>query len=171
MTVNDITEALPMSRFSNRWAWFPVGLLGLLVSVQVVLFRLSSGDESFAIEPAYYQKAVNWDAHMRDQQASERLGWHSEAKLDLLRLGSIVRIHLSDNRGKPVSGARVSVDAFPNARATQVQHLTLHEDAPGVYEALVQVTHHGEWEVRLLAQHAADTYSTSLRVTPQVTAN
>ena len=171
MNVNDTDKGLPTSRFSNRWAWFPVGLLSLLVCVQLVLFRLSSGDESFALEPAYYQKAVNWDAHMRDKQASERLGWRSEAALGVLSLGSVLHINLSDSRGTPVAGATVSVDAFPNARAAQVQHLTLHESAPGVYESLVQITHHGEWEIRLLAQHAADTYSTSLRVLPQVMSN
>lgn len=156
----------PPSRFANRWALFPVGLLGILVTVQVVLFRLSSGDSSFAIEPEYYQKAVNWDERMRERQASERLGWHADATITRGDNASL-RVTLRDASGKPVDNATLSVDAFPNARAGEVQHLALQHTTAGVYESALRLIHAGEWEVRLVARTPSDTYTTTLRTSPQ----
>lgn len=167
MKRSDLQNSTSPSRFANRWAWFPVGLLGILVSVQVVLFRLSSGDASFAIEPEYYQKAVTWDERMRERRVSERLGWQAQATIT--RGDSpMLRVTLVDARGKPVENAALAVDAFPNARAGEVQQLALRHTTAGIYESALRLIHPGEWEVRLVARTPADTYSTTLRTSPQL---
>lgn len=168
MNQTDVREPLSAGRFASRWAWFPVGLLGLLVSVQAVLFKLSSGDESFAIEPEYYQKAVNWDARAREARASESLGWHTQATMEQAGAVTTLRVTLSDNADQAVSNAVVVVAAFPNARANQVQHLTLKEVEPGVYESALAVTHGGLWELRLSAHTASQTFTKTLRATTPV---
>jgi nitrogen fixation protein FixH len=166
MTQSDIPSQVTLARFPDRWAWFPVGLLGLLVTVQVVLFKLSSGDDSFAIEPEYYQKAVNWDARAREREISERLGWQAQATIVQTGTASTLRVILLDRTAAPLRSATLAVDAFPNSRATQVQHLALREVSPGVYEGELRITHGGEWEVRLQAKRALDTFSTALRTSP-----
>lgn len=166
MTSRDTLQTSTSSRFRDRWAWFPVGLLGLLVSVQVVLFRLSSGDQSFAIEPEYYQKAVDWDARAQAKQLSERLGWQAHSLIVPSAAGGTLRVSMTDASGQPIVAASVSVEAFPNARANQIQHVALQEVSPGIYENPLRVTHAGEWEIRVTAKRAPDTFAHTLRTTP-----
>lgn len=168
MTQTDTLELSTPSRFRNRWAWFPVGLLGLLVSVQAVLFKLSSGDESFAIESDYYQKAVDWDARARERQMSEHLGWQAHSVITSSASGSMLRVELLDASARPLTAANVTVDAFPNARANQVQHLALQEVGPGTYENTLRLTHTGEWEIRVTARSEKDTFTQTLRTRPSL---
>lgn len=163
---------LASGRFPNRWALFPVGLLGILVSVQAVLFSLSRNDPSFAVEPEYYQKAVRWDEQVEQRAANTRLGWKAavvfgtpERKLDA---PALLQVTLLDADGRPLTDASVSATAFANARASDVRTLQLRPTEAGVYTGPVPVRFAGEWEVRLTAIRDGNTFTHTSRVTVPV---
>ncbi len=165
VTSTDETALAP-SRFPNRWALFPVGLLGILVTVQAVLFSLARTDPSFAVESEYYQKAVSWDQELSQRALNTQLGWLTSAQLTLDPPSTNLRVTLTDAESTPIVGATTKVTAFPNARASQIQHVSLHEAKPGVYVGPVQLVHLGEWEIRVTAERGGRTYTSAVRVSP-----
>ncbi len=156
----------PPSRFANRWAFFPVGLLGILVSIQAGLFSISRTDPSFAVESEYYQKAVSWDQEAKQRSVNAGLGWHVSPQLIIEKQGARLGIQLTDDTSQVISGAAVTVVAFPNARASQVQQLALRETEPGHYVAPIHLLHGGEWEIRLKVVRGGQTYTHVSRVSP-----
>jgi nitrogen fixation protein FixH len=157
-------ETLVTSRFPNRWALFPIGLLGILVTVQLVLFSMSRTDPSFAVEPEYYKKAVNWDQEMQQRAANSNLGWRSDVQFTGAAGGGQLRIALTDGQKIPITGAAIKAVAFPNARAAMIQQVPLKESEPGLYTGPLQLSTRGEWEVRLTAMHNGRTFTHSTRV-------
>ena len=156
-------------RFPNRWALFPIGLLGVLVSVQAILFSLSQNDPTFAVEPEYYQKAVNWNEHTAQRAVNQRLGWQASASVVTEGETPTLRVALKDDQGLPVTSAALGITAFPNARAAEMQTLSPRETQPGVYEAPVRLVLRGEWEIRLTARRGADTFTQTRRPTVAAT--
>lgn len=155
-------------RFPNRWALFPVGLLAILVSVQLVLFTLSRNDPSFAVEPEYYQKAVSWDQQQEQRQTNVELGWHTLVALEQGPTPEL-KVQLTDDAGKPLVQARVTAVAFANARAALVQELTLQEAPAGTYTTPLRLVHPGEWEIRLNVNHGNQTFTHVVRTVPSAT--
>lgn len=156
--------ATSAARFPNRWALFPVGLLGILISVQVVLFSLSRNDPSFAVEPDYYQKAVNWDQHAAQRVVNTKLAWRPVVEVVQRDGKPVLRVALRAANSEAITNAGVSVTAFPNARANQVQSISLRESEPGVYMGPLDVPFSGEWEVRLAAIRFGATFTHTARV-------
>src|SRR5688572_28616544 len=120
----DSSPVSTTGRFPNRWALFPIGLLGILVSVQAVLFSLSRNDPSFAVEPDYYRKAVSWDQHAKQLATSARLGWQPSFDVVSADGRASLRLTLVDKDAKPVADAAIGLTTFPNARANLIQTLS-----------------------------------------------
>ncbi len=158
---------LPSFKFfsdGRAWALAPVLLLGVLVTVQGVLFSLSTNDPTFSVERDYYQKAITWDEQQRRQAQSDALGWQIQGAIDSSATDATLRLELRDAHGAPIRFAHVEVEAFANARASQVQRLNPTERTPGSYEASLHVAQGGLWEVRVSAQRNVDTYTQTLRL-------
>lgn len=139
-------------------AWFPYMLIALLlisVGANVYLLVRATNDPSFAVEPDYYQKAVDWDEHQEARVASERLGWSAEVEAS--RDGVLVR--LEDAAGIPVEGAKVDVVAFHNARAGDRRRARLSEEGKGVYRMDGPFERPGLWEIRISAVRDQDYFS------------
>lgn len=144
-----------VSTRSSKWWLVPFGLLGATLVGWGVMIHLALDDPSFAVEPDYYQKAVDWDAHRARQLESERLGWSADVHVsDASRLV----IELADARGAPLRGADVRVESFHNARAAHISRHQLVEGEPGHYAVTVPPMRPGLWEIRVLAVRGADTY-------------
>ncbi len=152
------------ARFPNRWALFPVGLLGILVSVQAVLFSLSRNDPSFAVEPEYYQKAVSWDKQVEQRAHNARLGWQPAVEFTTKDGAPALQVTLTDATGAPVADAAVGAIAFPNARASAIQTPPFRQTTAGTYVAPLNVVIPGAWEVRLTASHADSTFTHTARL-------
>jgi len=139
-------------------AYFPYMLIGLLlisVGSNVYLLVRATNDPSFAVEPDYYEKAVEWDALQEAKAASDRLGW--KAEVDATRDEIIVR--LEDAAGIPVEGAVVHVVAFHNARAGDRRRAQLAEEGQGVYRMNGPFERPGLWEMRISAVRDEDHFS------------
>lgn len=145
-----------MTATAQRSLWFlmPIVLLGGLLSLLGTLVFVATNDDGFAIEPDYYLKAVRWDEAQRAREASAALGWDPTVRL--LRQGTTVTLQLTldDARSARVTGAHISVEAFPNAHAGELHRVTLSETAPGVYQGTLESARAGLWEVRIEARGA-----------------
>jgi len=147
------------------WPLLLVALLAFGVAANLVLLVAAGGDPSFAVEPAYYAKAVDWDRHQAQARASAALGW--QATLDVgpadrgSGLASVVA-RLADRDGAELAGVQVEIEAFHNARASQLVHAVLVEQAGPAYAARLPVVRAGLWEFRLTARRGADTFTAVL---------
>lgn len=134
------------------WAWVPAMLLGSMFVGLGSMAYVAIDDPHFALEPDYYDKAVHWDRSQAEQRASATTGLQLQLNGPLVTAadGSVeVEIRVTDRAAAPFPGARVELQAFPNAYAGQVQDLVLRESAPGVYVGRLTRGVLGLWELRI----------------------
>ena len=149
------------------WYW-PLLLGGLLlagVSANLFLLMRATGDPSFAVESDYYAKAVAWDAHQAQAAKNAALGWSAAlevAPASLVTGDAGVVLRLVDRDGRPVAGAKVTLEAFHNARAAAVVHAVLEENAEHAYLAQAPVVRPGLWEFRIAAERGVDLFTSTL---------
>jgi nitrogen fixation protein FixH len=155
--------------FRISWAWMPVALLGSLSAGLGVMISIAVNDPSFAVEPAYYQHALNWDARRAEEEQSRALGWAVDWQI--LPSGTsnstqiaLLRLRAQDVSNAPISGATAHISAFHNARAAHVQELNLREESPGIYSAPLAVLRPGIWQLRLQANRGSERFLQTLSV-------
>jgi nitrogen fixation protein FixH len=148
---------------ANRWAYVPALLLAAMLLGLLTLARIAGDDPGFAVERDYYQKASNWNAEMAQQAENERLGWQPELAVERLSSGRLgLDLRLRDRSGVPVRDARVSVEAFPNARSAERLTLLLAPRGDG-YTAELPSRSGGVWEFRLSVQAGSHRFTSVLR--------
>lgn len=150
----------------RAWAWAPVVILVGLIGAQLIVLGNVLHDPSFATEPDYYQKGVDWDTSQARKQQSNSLGWRSELHAESAGVPglTLLRVQLSDGVGRPLAGARLRALAFHNARASRGFELRFEERAPGSYEAELRGARRGLWELRSSATRGTDRYERVFRV-------
>ncbi len=133
------------------WALLPVVLLGSSVLGLVAIVVLFVNDPSVSLEDDYYRKAVNWDQHQAEALRSRQLGYRVTLTTRVSPDGRTfsVNVAAADRTGAPLSGAHLSLDAFPNARAGTTVHKALIENTPGAYSIELPRVRSGLWEFRL----------------------
>lgn len=149
---------------------WPIGvalILSATVAANIVVMQIANDDPSFAVEPDYYRKAVNFDSTMAQERANLSLGWGIQTQIDSIGDGTHTRltVQLRDASSSPLPGAHVAVMARHNARANDTLTAVLTEEAPGTYAARLPIARAGEWEVRVDATHGSQRFSASSRVT------
>lgn len=149
------------------WAWVPAMLLSSMLLGLGTMAYIAIDDPSFALEPNYYDKAVHWDRSQAQARDSEALG----LRLTLLQPPSIsargeieLVLSIQDRQGSPVPGATVELEAFPNAYATRIQQVSLHEASPGVYRATLARGVRGLWELRVRVSQGSSLFRQVMRV-------
>lgn len=133
--------------------WFPWMLVAILlvsVGANIYLIVRAHSDPSFAVEPDYYAKAVDWDRLQEERAQSEALGW--DVVVDARH--TELRIRLTDRLGRPIDGAVVEVEAFHNARAAERVRGVMLPRGKGVYVLEHDFERSGLWEYRLAAIQA-----------------
>lgn len=146
------------------WYW-PLAIVGLLAGsagANLALVVIAARDASFAVEKDYYRKALAWDDAMAQERRNEALGW--SVAVDLARLpdrSAEVRLtaRVSDGTGAPLAGARVTVEALHNARASHVFAAALTPGSPGRYAATMPLARPGLWEVRVRVERGGDVFT------------
>lgn len=157
-----------MPRDARRgWYWplIVLGLLALGVGANVVLLVKANADPSFAVEPDYYRKALDWEKTQAQARVNGELGW--EAAVDVApKAGTpgraVVRARLTDRLGAAVVGARVSLEAFHNSRSADRIEATLSDAGSGAYLADVPMRREGLWEFRVRAERGKDVFTAVL---------
>lgn len=147
---------------------WPIGVVVILMStvlanIGVIVF--TGDDPSFAIEPDYYQKAVDWDSTEALGTRSDALAWRAEASVMADADGfSRLSIVLRDAAGDVVRDAAVSGALLHIARANDVQQVRFDATDSGTYEARVNMPRAGLWELRLAADRSAEQFRQTLRI-------
>jgi hypothetical protein len=59
-----------------------------------------------------------------------------------------IELRVTDRERAVLSAAVVELEAFPNAYASRVEHITLREGVPGVYRGRLRGQASGLWELR-----------------------
>jgi nitrogen fixation protein FixH len=149
------------------WPLGITAILGATIAANLVVMRIANDDPSFAVEPDYYRKAVQYDSTMAQQRENLSLGWGIVTALDPIGDGTRTRlvVQLLDASRSPLPGAQVAVMARFNARANDTLTAVLAEHAPGTYVTNLPIARPGEWEVRVDAAHGSQHFSASTRVT------
>jgi len=145
---------------TSRWkAYFWPSFVIALLSGQMILILsmvyLATSDQSFAVEPDYYQKGLNWDDIAAQRRHNEELGW----KIKLQTSDDRLRCTLTDRNGQPLDNALVDLIAFPHARGMQRDLIMLEPAGDGVYTAPVQFSRAGLWEFRFVIRHDGQTFT------------
>jgi hypothetical protein len=151
---------------ARGWYW-PVVIVALLVGsagANIGFMIVANRDASFAVEPDYYRKAVEWDRAMAQEARNAELGWTVSARLapadaGRARLVTLVR----DRAGAPLTGGAVAVEAFPSARAREIASFALEPagDA-GVYAVTLPSARPGLWEVRVRVTRGGEVFTRTL---------
>jgi len=148
--------------------WWPAALVAVLaitVGANIALFWKANHDPSFAVEPDYYQRAVQWDSTVARRARSDALGWRATVTLTPPDAGqATLSVHLATADGTPLDSARVSVLASHNARGADVRDLRLAPAGPGLYDASFPTTARGLWRIDLTAQRGNDRFIERLTV-------
>ncbi|HSL52589.1 MAG TPA: FixH family protein [Candidatus Deferrimicrobiaceae bacterium] len=159
---------------SARGAYWPAVIVALLVGsagANIGFMVVANRDASFAVEPDYYRKAVEWDRAMAQQARNAELGWTVSARLEPAAAGRARLVTaVQDRAGAPLTGGAVEVEAFPSARAREITSFALESTSeagvyagplpsarPGLWELRVRVSRHGEVFTRTISQDLAVT--------------
>jgi nitrogen fixation protein FixH len=158
--------ASPAVRTASRgWIW-PVAIVALLAGsagANIGFMLIASRDASFAVEPDYYRKAVNWDRTMEQQRVNGALGWTAAAALERTGRGQArLAVRLLDRTGAPVDGASVEVEGFASARAGNRLAARLAATGDGQYAAALPAGRPGLWEIRLRATRGGDVFTRTM---------
>jgi nitrogen fixation protein FixH len=153
---------------ARAWLW-PAGLaLALAASAGSNIFFMvvAYRDPSFAVEPDYYRKSLEWDRTMAQEQANRALGWtlavESEPAPTRGRLRLVAR--LADGAGRPLDGAVVTVETMHGARAAEVVRGELAGEGAGRYAADLPLGRRGLWELRVRVQRGDEVFTRRLSV-------
>lgn len=162
---------IPSKSSGLRWPMAIVGILLLATGADIAMLFVAMGDDSFSTEPDYYQKAVDWDDYAAQRETNLKLGWRASLATRPGAPGkAVVSVVLVDGTGETVA-ASVEMSAFANARASNIQSVTLTADPDGSYFTSITVTRPGLWEFRLRATHGDTVFTQTIRQdvgTPQL---
>jgi nitrogen fixation protein FixH len=137
-------------------------LLGGQLLLMFVMVYLAISDGSFAIEPDYYQKGLNWDDTAAQLRNNQRLGWKADVQVgeDVSVLSErTVSCSLTDQAGRGLDGAEVELEAFPHVRGSERATVALSPAGNGLYQAKLRFGRKGVWEFRFVARRGPETFT------------
>lgn len=136
------------------WMAFPIALLAVSSTAWLIMVSIAVNDPGFAVERDYYKKASNFDDVIAQRAENARVGWEASVEsFDLDRDGAAaLLLILKDAEGQPITGAKVRLEAFQNARAAQLQEASFTETSAGAYRVRLEQPRLGLWEFRIVAE-------------------
>jgi hypothetical protein len=138
-------------------------LLILMVTGLLTMAHIAGDDPHFAVEPAYYAKASNYDLELAQRAENDRLGWQAKLELAPAIAGNVgLSLELCDRKGQRIDGARVALTAFHNGFAGERRELELRPDQ-GRYVGELGVARAGLWEFRLDVRAGAERLTAVIR--------
>lgn len=148
----------------RRGAWWPLGLAAALAAsaaLNIGFAIVANRDASFAVEPDYYRKSLEWDRTMAQEAAGRALGWTVEVVGEpALERGLLhVVAQLRDRGGQGVDGCVVELEARHRARAREPVIGTLAGRSGGRYAAALPLSRPGLWDLRVTVRRGEVLYT------------
>ena len=153
------------------WPAIIAGALGLHVLAMMAMVSLATSNDSYAVEPDYYRKALTWNDKRAQDHRNDELGWRLDFAVEPASTGAdpVLRVDLVDADGTPIIDAVVSVEAFANTRRDDVLTASLSPVAD-VYETTMPMRGNGRWEFRFTVTRGDEvfTYAETRHIYPQI---
>jgi hypothetical protein len=153
------------------WPWIIVGIFVVQGAFIATVITIATGDDSFGVEPDYYEKALAWDATAAELRTPERLGWDLELAVSHdadsgQRRRVAARVIRAD--GTPLNAVTLDVEAFAQTRSGERVHAALSPEGAGWHSARVPMPTAGTWEFRVRVSAPTDSglFVRRLPVTP-----
>ncbi|MGZ8411821.1 MAG: FixH family protein [Gemmatirosa sp.] len=153
----------------KRGTLWPLAIGTVLVATMGINFwvlQIAGSDPSAVVEPDYYRKAIAYDTEMAQARTNVALGWTLAPTLAPVgparRARLVVALH--DRDGRPLDGARVTVEGFAIARSATVVGAALAPRGDGRYEASLPVATTGRWELRFAVQRGVERFTADARL-------
>lgn len=166
-----VMAATTVDRRAQRAGWYwPLFIVALLLLPVVFggwLAWEATHDPTLSIEKDYYKKAIAWDAQMAQQRASGELGWQTTvAAGPPIQVGGSapVSVQLRDRTGKPVDGAKVTVQLLHNRDPQHPLRAGLLQESAGLYRADVVFKNAGWYQLDGTATLGSEVFSWTERV-------
>mgnify|MGYP001555754167 CR=1 FL=1 len=148
--MNQPDPSLANRRAAIRWGSLVVGMLTLQVILGVVAITLATSDQSAAVIPDYYNKALAWDEQRAQREASQSLNWQLEfVETNYGKVGSGLQINIRNEQNQPVQIQSGSVQLYRHARAADVVVAPIAKADDGIIEVASCFPHLGVWQVEL----------------------
>lgn len=148
--MNTTDASVANRRAAIRWGALVVGMLSLQVILGVVAVVLATSDQSAAVIPDYYNKALAWDEQRAQREASRSLNWQLEfVETDYGTMGSGLQINIRDADQQPIPIASGTVQLYRHARAAEVLVAPIAKAEDGIVEVAGCFPHHGLWQVEI----------------------
>jgi nitrogen fixation protein FixH len=144
------------------WPILLTSLISIHIVSVVVMVIVATHDRSFAIEPDWYLKGLNYEQTVQQQRENRRLGWSVQLDISPPLTGTkqrSVTCMVFDRGGKPVKNAKVDLVAFAHLRANSPTSRVLLPQDGGEYGATFGFEDPGMWEFRLLITRGAETFT------------
>jgi nitrogen fixation protein FixH len=142
--------------------WWPAALAGVLavtVLGNIAVYWIANDDPSFAVEPNYYQRAVDWDSTMAQRARSAALGWAADVVLaPPTGDQATLQVRLRNRDGAALDSADVRAEASFNARGADLFEVRLTPVGAGLYAGILPSARVGLWRVDLSAVRGADRF-------------
>lgn len=164
-----LAERPPAPGRGRAWALAPFLILGGGLAGLGVMTALAVDDPSFALERDYYRKAVEIDARRAQEARNRELGWELilESIPETPSGGELIVMLLDGQRGVDgpalLDDARVTLEAFHNARALDIQELELEGVGEGRYRTRLTSVRPGLWELRFTVQRHGTVFTSVQR--------
>lgn len=167
MNQQTVAEASPIRNL--RWVYIFIGLLVVHASSMIIMAVIASSDPSFAVEPGYYEQALNWDAAAAQAAHNEQLGWTLGVTVgEEGQGGRSLEVALRDRENRPLEGAAVSIEFFHHARSAERLTASLvPRQAPGgkgIYAAELPLSRSGMWELRISVERGPETFTRRMQI-------
>ena len=148
--MNNSDPSVANRRAAIRWGSLVVGMLTLQVILGVVAIRLATSDQSSAVIPDYYNKALAWDDQRAQREASQSLNWLLEfVETSYGKSGSGLQINIKNQQNQPVPIQSGSVQLYRHARAADVVVAAIAKADDGIIELAGCFPHRGLWQVEI----------------------
>ena len=151
------TQASENKDQSKWWIWpaIVVGLMVLQIGFSMTTVYFAMTDKSFAVEPSYYSRAINWDSSITNQHSDQGPAWKfnlSIDKGDSLLGQSNINLNIMEASGDRITGAEVIVVGFHHANSKVSQRIAMHSTEIGGYQGKLVVAKEGLWEFQITAR-------------------
>ncbi len=141
------------------WPLFVGGIALTCLCGAAALIYAAHSDPTFAVEPDYYKRAVQWDETARQRRLDAALGWGIAIESQD-RGGVIATLH--DKSGSVIERATLVATAFANARASERQEVSFTPMGDGRYRAELTPGIAGSWRFQFVAQNGGDIFTADL---------
>ena len=143
---------------SKWWIWpaIVVGLMVLQIGLSLTAVYLAMTDNSFAVEPSYYSRAINWNSEIGNALHSDHgASWTFDLSVGRgdPHLGlSRITLDLMGASGDRIRDAEVTIVGFHHANTKAPQRITMVPTEAGSYHGKLILAKEGIWEFQITAR-------------------